>query len=641
MIGALFVLAGFCWSLALFRRVKGQSLPDETLGLAIGLLCGLNGVAQAAQGLTGFELPSSPLLVLNALCFGVLVIMPLQLTANTPASYATLAPIEQTRTRSFDTIAIALLVPMFLITIARRDDAEWAVWYFVAVGAVLLMLALIRGKLAVRETRRLYSEVESAAETRRQLLVDVLQSADHDRHRVATQLHQQATGFYVALTSFLRLTADEENPVLRGMRDDLENQAEGLRELMLAVRPLQMDESGSAALKATIAAYIDSIYLDAPSPQVDFRVDQDLALEWATETIVMRILQEALRNVAKHAQAQHIIVSIEEHEEGIAVRVLDDGVGFDAKRLLFESGNEYMRKFASHLDGHVFIESEPGRGTTAMAVLGVQARAAPALNSRPLAEGRRNHLRLVTTPSSGPVPTADRDATDPRPSRHAKAGDDKADREQDAWGRAQANVRGVSARMAQRRAASAGRRFLYFRATLSESVLREGIEVGFAVLVFVPFAIVSLFVLARRPEAQTWMIISISLGSLAVLGASHFVVMFRREKWDGCDPRALLLVLIIGMMADAAYGVATGGEPSLFMLGLIIILLVAVIAGSPTMIALLWGVAVAAVCFVLVMAYAPTPHGVVARGELRRRQRTHRLHGPPHGVEGARRIAVA
>jgi diguanylate cyclase (GGDEF)-like protein len=631
LIATVGVLAGFCWSLAMFRRVKGQRLPDETLGMAIGFLCGVNAAAQTAQGLTGFELPSSPLLVLQALCFGVVLIMPLQLTDNAPSAYDTLPLLEQTRARSFDTVAITLLIPMLILTVVRQADAGWTVWYFVGVASALLLLALLRGKLSMRETRRLYAQVEHAADARRQLLADVLQSADHDRHRVAAQLHQQATGFYVAFTSFLRLTDDgAANPALRGMRDDLEHRADELRELMLAVRPLETDQSGTADLEATLAAYIDSLYVDTAAPQVDIQVDEGLALDWTTETIAMRILQEALRNVAKHSRAKHVIVTIDEHEAGVALRVLDDGVGFDAKHLLFESGNDYMRKFASHLDGHVYIESEPGRGTSVKAVLGVPGGAPSEPPPRPAPDVRRPHLRLVATDDRADdgvdidLPGDDRDATDvadPAPngvaerrSEEATTGEAPSEEPSEPlsevdspWHRAQASVQGFHARLAQRRAASDGRRFLYFRSTASQSVVREVIEVGLAALLLLPLAIVSGLAIAPRADSAWWLLLSVALATVVVITTAYDMWMFRRQAWDRFDPRAFFAKLVVGMLAVGAFGVATGGEVALFGMGLVIILLVAVLAGSPAMVGLLWGIGVAVLTGVLLLTGAPTP----------------------------------
>ena len=196
-----------------------------------------------------------------------------------------------------------------------------------------------------------------------------LRSADHDRHRVAAQLHQQATAVYLTFTASLR-EEDEPSPGLRRLRDDLAHQADDLRALMLAVRPLDT-EAGAADLRSTIVAYVHNLYDDAARPHVDVRVDDGLALDWTTETIAMRILQEALRNVARHAAAAHVVVAVGANDAGgVTLAVVDDGVGFDPKALLFESGNEYMRQVAAHLGGHVAIESTPGRGTIVRAELG-------------------------------------------------------------------------------------------------------------------------------------------------------------------------------------------------------------------------------------------------------------------------------
>lgn len=420
------VLAGFCWSLAMFRRVSGQMLPDEALGTAIGLICSINAVAQMAQGMTGFQLPASPLLVAQAACFGVVLLTALRLAHRAPSGYDTLPPIEQTRARPLDTIAIALLVPLLVITVYLQREVAWAVWYFLGVAFVLLMLATVRGKLAMREASRLYRGIEESATARRQLLVDVLRSSDHDRHRVAAQLHQQATAFYVAFTSFLRLSDGEEtHPSIVAVRKDLERQADELQELMLAVRPLDANHDGASDLRSTVIAYMTSLYADAAVPKIDVRIDGDLEMDWTTETILMRILQEALRNVAKHAHAAHVIVSIDVEEAGVVLRVIDDGVGFDPKRLLFESGNDYMRNFAAHVGGHVFIESEPGNGTTLRAVLGVAG--VPRGGDQPPlrdtnASSRRGHLRLVTT--DPPDRSQGRDTICERPASRDSLGDE-------------------------------------------------------------------------------------------------------------------------------------------------------------------------------------------------------------------------
>ncbi len=574
------VLAGFCWSLAMFRRVKGRMLPDEKLGMAIGGVCGLNATLQMAQGLSGFALPPSLLLVTQAACFGVVFLTAIQLAQRAPRSYDTLPPHEQTRTRAFDSVAIALLAPLLVITVLLQDQVPWAIWHFTGVAFVLLMLATFRGKLAMREAQRLYSDVETAADARRRLLAEVLQSADHDRHRVAAQLHQQATAFYVAFTSFLRLTDREDvNPSVLGMRDDLERQAEDMRELMLAIRPLEAHADGAANLRSTIAAYVDSLFADTAPLTVDIRIDDDLAIDWATETILMRIIQEALRNVAKHAHASHVIVAIEAEDAGVVLKVLDDGVGFDPRDLLFESGNDYMRNFAAHVGGHVFIESEPGQGTTLRAVLGGPRTPPPrpGVATTTETEGtpiRKAHLRLV--PENGESPDDE----------HAPAS--RGTQVQVPNQLRSSPLTSVHARLAQRRADSSGRRFFYFKQPASEMVVKDILQISVASFVPLPVAIVAGYTLGNRTNSAVWMLAAITLYTMVLASIAVDLRRLRIGAWDRFDPREVFAQLTGSMLATGAFGIATGGTVATFGIVLIVVLLIGVVVGSRPMIVALW-----------------------------------------------------
>jgi two-component system nitrate/nitrite sensor histidine kinase NarX len=83
---------------------------------------------------------------------------------------------------------------------------------------------------------------------------------------------------------------------------------------------------------------------------------------------VFRIVQEALANVRKHAQAITVSVACERGDGWCRLRVADDGVGFDLARLGDSSGmhvgTAIIRERAARLRGHVTIESQPGHGTT-------------------------------------------------------------------------------------------------------------------------------------------------------------------------------------------------------------------------------------------------------------------------------------
>lgn len=94
-----------------------------------------------------------------------------------------------------------------------------------------------------------------------------------------------------------------------------------------------------------------------------------MRLPQEVETILYRITQESLNNVAKHAKAGHVRVTVDQHDGTVRLRVRDDGVGFDASntgQLLREGhyGLAGMRERASLVGGTLEVGSIPGHGTT-------------------------------------------------------------------------------------------------------------------------------------------------------------------------------------------------------------------------------------------------------------------------------------
>ena len=86
---------------------------------------------------------------------------------------------------------------------------------------------------------------------------------------------------------------------------------------------------------------------------------------------MFRIVQEALGNAAKHAQAKHIAVRLTRFTDMVNLVVSDDGIGFDAGQLTTSGGLGLvmMRERASQLNGRFEFGSAPGRGTTIRVVI--------------------------------------------------------------------------------------------------------------------------------------------------------------------------------------------------------------------------------------------------------------------------------
>jgi two-component system sensor histidine kinase UhpB len=131
------------------------------------------------------------------------------------------------------------------------------------------------------------------------------------------------------------------------------------------LRPTVLKELG---LRAALTSYVRkwSEHFGIPARLHTSRSTDD-PLTSELETMVYRLAQEALNNVAKHARADHVDVVLERGSENLSLIVEDNGVGFDPSNLETVGGGLGligMRERAALVGAHLQIESTPGRGTT-------------------------------------------------------------------------------------------------------------------------------------------------------------------------------------------------------------------------------------------------------------------------------------
>ena len=104
------------------------------------------------------------------------------------------------------------------------------------------------------------------------------------------------------------------------------------------------------------------------------RIDSVLSAE--TELVLYRIVQEALSNVVRHADARSVCVRIERQESAVVAEVTDDGKGFSVDEELRRPdrglGLFGMQERAAYVGGSVDIQSRPGAGTTVRVTLPIR-----------------------------------------------------------------------------------------------------------------------------------------------------------------------------------------------------------------------------------------------------------------------------
>jgi signal transduction histidine kinase len=141
-----------------------------------------------------------------------------------------------------------------------------------------------------------------------------------------------------------------------------------VRNLSYDLRPPSLDQLG---LVETILEYCEE-FSQRTGLNVDFGSAgmSGLALDFDTEINLYRLVQEGLNNVYKHAEATHVTITLTASHPNIALRIIDDGKGFDVEKRVAEITNEKrmglrsMEERVHLLKGKIAIKSRPMEGTS-------------------------------------------------------------------------------------------------------------------------------------------------------------------------------------------------------------------------------------------------------------------------------------
>jgi signal transduction histidine kinase len=215
-----------------------------------------------------------------------------------------------------------------------------------------------------------------------------LEASERERGRWARELHDETLQEMGALKLLLAGTRRSEDVVtLRAALDQgveqLSGAIERLRSLITDLRPAALDELGVAP---AIAALVERV-----ARQSGLRVSLELDLAYEAgraptrhepdlEATVYRMVQEALTNAVKHAEATSVEVEAREDEHAVEIVVRDDGRGFDAEAAETRGGFGLlgMRERVALAGGSLTVVSSPGEGTEIRAMLPARRRGAPA-----------------------------------------------------------------------------------------------------------------------------------------------------------------------------------------------------------------------------------------------------------------------
>ncbi|MBN1180192.1 MAG: GAF domain-containing sensor histidine kinase [Anaerolineae bacterium] len=242
----------------------------------------------------------------------------------------------------------------FLVLIDRRGPRRWRP------DELTLIESFVNRAAIALENAYLHQQVERAA-------------ALEERQRIAAEMHDGLA----QTMSYLGFKTDEVIELAgqgasaqvadacQQMRDIIDRAA---REVRLSISSLQESPRPRQSLQAELAALVAEVAAqNEPAPSLVTALQTPLFLSPNDVEQVLRVVQEALLNACRHAQAQRIVVRLEQQEREATVVVEDDGRGFDLYASAVDKvehfGLRIMRARAARIGGHVRIDSAPGNGT--------------------------------------------------------------------------------------------------------------------------------------------------------------------------------------------------------------------------------------------------------------------------------------
>lgn len=229
------------------------------------------------------------------------------------------------------------------------------------------------------ERDQLLTQVEAGRRRLEALSVRLLEVQEVERRYIARELHDQIGQLLTGLSLFLefdpRLPADAVRAKFDEARRLVGQLIDQVHTLSLDLRPAMLDDLG--LLPALLWHFERYTTLTGVRVRFDHQGLERRRFIANIETALYRVVQEALTNVARHAQVSAVRVFVQADEAALSAQIEDAGVGFDfqaTEAAHVSSGLSGMRERAALLGGQLSIESAPGNGTQLTLILPLAAR---------------------------------------------------------------------------------------------------------------------------------------------------------------------------------------------------------------------------------------------------------------------------
>ena len=199
---------------------------------------------------------------------------------------------------------------------------------------------------------------------------ELILAEERERRRIAAEIHDRIGHALTQIAMKIGLLknmeqVDNKNDAIREINELLEQSTRDVQSLIFEISPPILYDIG---LLSAIDWLIEQTSKEH-GLKIVFRHDGELeSFDQSSRVLVFRAVRELLFNVIKHAQAHNVEVSVARKNGDLLISVLDDGIGIpvnnnEAQHLTAGFGLFSIRERLSHFNGHLIIDSKPGKGS--------------------------------------------------------------------------------------------------------------------------------------------------------------------------------------------------------------------------------------------------------------------------------------
>jgi signal transduction histidine kinase len=242
--------------------------------------------------------------------------------------------------------------------------------YLLYGSLALLLLGLLLGinyfrRLRLKKEKLLQEAIMQEKELSTKA---VMEAEENERRRIAEELHDGVGQMMSAVKMNLSALEADWSVLAPERRMKMEKIASLVDESCKEVRSVSHSMMPNALLKRGLAAAVRDFIekIDSSVLQVQLYAEGlNQHLEPTVETMLYRIIQEAVNNVIKHSAANRLFINLVQDDEGLSISIEDNGKGFDTTHSMQAEGIglKNIRSRVHFLKGTVDFSSQPGNGT--------------------------------------------------------------------------------------------------------------------------------------------------------------------------------------------------------------------------------------------------------------------------------------